>query len=168
MSRETPGAAPEDYPEPLPGVLGVSKPTVTSALKTLADGEHVDHQNYGYVQLTGEGPQGGEERRSAAPAPHAVLPGRPGHRSQAGGGGRLQWATLHLREHAVTRIVWSGANGRANPSTHQRVVPSDRSLRASSLKPFLRSTRGTCSESHPRQSAAIRVVRRPSPSRVPA
>jgi DtxR family Mn-dependent transcriptional regulator len=37
--------------------LEVSKPTVTSALKTLAEGGFVEHESYGYVRLTPRGRQ---------------------------------------------------------------------------------------------------------------
>ncbi len=37
------------------GDLEVSKPTVTSALKTLAEGGFVEHESYGYVRLTPRG-----------------------------------------------------------------------------------------------------------------
>ncbi len=35
--------------------LGVRKPTVTAALKTLAEGGFVEHESYGYIQLTPKG-----------------------------------------------------------------------------------------------------------------
>jgi DtxR family Mn-dependent transcriptional regulator len=37
------------------GDLDVTKPTVTSALKTLAEGGFVEHESYGYVRLTPRG-----------------------------------------------------------------------------------------------------------------
>jgi DtxR family Mn-dependent transcriptional regulator len=39
------------------GDLDVSRPTVTSALKTLAEGGFVEHESYGYVRLTARGRQ---------------------------------------------------------------------------------------------------------------
>ncbi len=44
--------------------LGVSKPTVTSALKKLGDTGLVDHESYGYIQLTEEGEEAARRVRS--------------------------------------------------------------------------------------------------------
>jgi len=40
--------------------LNVSKPTVTSALRTLAEGKFVEHQTYGYIELTEKGRKAAE------------------------------------------------------------------------------------------------------------
>lgn len=45
-------------------VLGVSKPTVTSALKTLGEADLVDHESYGYIQLTEKGEEAARKVRS--------------------------------------------------------------------------------------------------------
>jgi DtxR family Mn-dependent transcriptional regulator len=42
------------------GRLGVSNPTVTAALRTLAEGGFIEHESYGYVQLTPKGRRAAE------------------------------------------------------------------------------------------------------------
>jgi DtxR family Mn-dependent transcriptional regulator len=51
--------------------LEVSKPTVTSALKTLAEGGFVEHESYGYVRLT----EKGREAASSVRRRHRLLRG---------------------------------------------------------------------------------------------
>ena len=49
--------------------LGVRRPTVTAALKTLAEGGFVEHESYGYIQLTRKGRRAAE----AVSRRHALL-----------------------------------------------------------------------------------------------